>query len=81
MSSRAGSEARAAERRSWPGQLLGLEEQGSEDLSASTTRRERIAMMWRLAVDAWAMAGREIPNYGRAEMPGRLIRAPAEDRS
>ncbi len=31
-------------------------------------------MMWRLALDAWAVSGRPLPTYSRSEMPGRVIR-------
>lgn len=35
---------------------------------------ERVAMVWRLTLDAWAVAGHEIPTYHRRSMPGRLVR-------
>jgi hypothetical protein len=43
-----------------------------EDLSATTTAQERLAMMWPLAVEAWTVAGWSIPQYSRAEMPVRV---------
>jgi hypothetical protein len=63
------AEERAEARRSWPVRKHRLGEEPSEDLSASTTAAERLGMMWRLAQDAWAMAGRPIPDYPRQEMP------------
>lgn len=60
---------RAAARRSWPVHKVRPGEEPGEDLSASTTAAERIGMMWRLAQDAWALSGRPIPEYSRAEMP------------
>jgi hypothetical protein len=63
------AQERAEARRSWPVRKHGLGEEPSEDLSASTTAAERLGMMWRLAQDAWAMAGRPIPDYPRHEMP------------
>ncbi|MBX3252161.1 MAG: hypothetical protein KF901_33615 [Myxococcales bacterium] len=65
---------RAAARASWAGRVCTLEEEGEIDLSHSTTASERLGMMWRLALDAWASAGEPIPDYTRAETPGRMIR-------
>jgi hypothetical protein len=47
--------------------------QPSDDLSRWTTAEERIAMMWPLALDAWTTSGRALPDYGRQDMPGRVI--------
>jgi len=33
-------------------------------------------MVWRLTLDAWAMAGRELPAYRRDEAPGVVRRPP-----
>lgn len=60
---------RAEARATWQVRKVRLGEEPSEDLSATTTAAERLAMMWRLAQDAWAMAGRPIPDYRREEMP------------
>ncbi|HVV82383.1 MAG TPA: hypothetical protein VHE35_04860 [Kofleriaceae bacterium] len=38
------------------------------------TPGERIAMVWALTLDAWAMRGAPLPDYRRDEMPGRLVR-------
>lgn len=66
---------RAAERSRWPGLKTTLTEAaGAEDLSSTTTAEERLAMMWELARASWALAGRPLPTYSRAEMPGRVIR-------
>lgn len=66
---------RAAERSRWPGLKTTLTEApGAEDLSATTTVEERLAMMWDLARASWALTGRPLPTYSRAEMPGRVIR-------
>ncbi len=62
---------RAEARAAWPVRKTTLAEQGAdEDLRASTTAEERVAMMWRLAVDAFG----EVPDYPRSEAPGRVIR-------
>ena len=37
-------------------------------------------MMWPLAVDAWASAGRSLPAYPRERMPARIVRRPARGR-
>ncbi|MCC6806975.1 MAG: hypothetical protein IT381_06105 [Deltaproteobacteria bacterium] len=50
------------------------------NLEATTTAAERIAMMWPLAVEAFALAGRVIPGYSRKDTPTRLYR-PGEVRA
>ena len=60
---------RARARGSWPVRKTRLGQEPPEDLSAHTTAAERIGMMWSLARDAWAMAGRPITAYRREEMP------------
>lgn len=62
-------ERRAAARRDWPVRKFRLGEEPSEDLSETTTAGERLGMMWQLSQDAWAMAGKEIPDYAREETP------------
>jgi hypothetical protein len=63
--------SRAKARKHWQIEAYRLGEEPSEDLSDSTTAGERLGMMWRLAQDAWALAGRPIPDYPREEMPIR----------
>jgi hypothetical protein len=46
-----------------------LGEEPGDDLSATTTAAERLAMMWPLAVEAWTFAGRPLPDYTRGETP------------
>lgn len=60
-------------RRSWPVRKvpLGVE---TANLEASTTAIERLAMMWPLAVEAYTLAGREIPTYSRRDTPAKLFR-------
>ena len=68
---------RAAARASWPGSKTTLAEaQGAEDLSATTTAEQRLAMMWELTVGAWSLTNEPMPDYSRANMPGRIIRPP-----
>ena len=47
---------------------------GAEDLRATTTAEERLAMMWELTLGAWSLTGKPLPDYTRANMPGRIIR-------
>jgi len=67
----------------WPVRRFRLGEEPGDDLSESTTPAQRIAMMWPLAQEAWAIAGRPMPVYSRGNMPGRLFRPgearPADD--
>ena len=51
-----------------------VEAQGAEDLSATTTVEQRLGMMWELALGAWSLSGQPLPDYARADMPGRVIR-------
>lgn len=44
-----------------------------DDLSATTTAEERIAMMWPLAVEAWSLAGQPMPEYERKDIPVRFL--------
>lgn len=67
-------EARRAARARWPVRTFRLEDPPGPDLSATTTADERLAMMWPLALDAWAFAGRPVPDYPRDRMPVRVIR-------
>ncbi len=64
---------RARKRRDWPVRVFRLGMEPGDDLSASTTVDERLAMMWPLAVEAWTLSGRTLPDYDRKNIPGRLI--------
>ncbi len=46
-----------------------------DDLPATTTAAERVEMVWQVTLDAWALAGRTIPDYPRNEAPVRVIRS------
>jgi hypothetical protein len=65
---------RAVARRDWPVSIHRLGEEPGDDLSATTTAEERLAMVWPLTLEAWRLTGRELPSYARAEMPVRVIR-------
>ena len=66
-------------RADWPVRRFKLGEEPAPDLAHSTTPEERVAMMWRLAQDAWAMTGRPLPTYTRAETPMRRLSLRSRD--
>jgi hypothetical protein len=37
------------------------------------TAEERMALTWQLSVESWSLAGKEIPAYGREEIPVRYV--------
>lgn len=45
------------ERRTYPVRIQKLSEQGNESVLHTTTAAQRLAMMWELALDAWAFKG------------------------
>lgn len=67
---------RAKRRRNWPLRAYSLGDEPSDNLSATTTAEERLAMMWPLAVEAWALAGKPMPDYTRESMPVRVLHNP-----
>lgn len=72
------AEHRAAERRKhaslWPVRRYRLGEEPKRDPLDSSTVDERLKMVWRLTKEGWAITGRQMPNYERSSMPGRLAR-------
>jgi len=56
-------------RASWPVRIFPLGAEPSEDLSASSTPQERLAMTERLTLEAFALGGGAPPAYTRAETP------------
>ena len=62
------------DRSDWPVRILRLEDSFEPSIATETTAEARIAMMWQLAQDAWAFAGRPIPDYDRSECPIAIIR-------
>ncbi len=73
-SERARQEAaeRAAARRAWPGRRATLADERDELVQG--TPAERIAMVWSMTLDAWALSGKPLPVYRREDMPGVVIR-------
>ena len=75
-----GSKAsRRAARKSWPVRKYRLGSEPGDDLSETTTPRERLEMMWPLALEAWALTGQPLPDYTRASTPVRIIRQKTTD--
>lgn len=64
-------------RRAWPIRKYRLGEEPSDDLSDSTTPAERLEMMWPLALEAWSLTGKPLPDYARDETPVRRFRRKA----
>jgi hypothetical protein len=64
----------AAGRGSWPVRSFRLGTEPLDDLRATSTAEERLAMMWPLALEAFSLTGRPLPGYRRAETPVVLRR-------
>jgi hypothetical protein len=54
--------------------LVALGAEPRDDLNRFTTPEERLAMVWALTVEAWALGGRPMPAYPRTAAPVRLRR-------
>jgi hypothetical protein len=65
---------RAAKRRSWPVRKYRMGSEPSSDLSDQTTAEQRLEMMWPLAVEAWSLTGKPIPDYARCDTPIVCVR-------
>lgn len=66
-------EGDSAARGSWPIRVYRLGFEPGDDLSATTTAAERLAMVWPLTLEAWAVAGKPLPAYSRGETPIRIV--------
>jgi hypothetical protein len=75
------AEERHARRAAWPVRVYRIGEEPGDDLSGQTTPTQRLAMMWPLAVEAWALTGRALPSYGRHEVPVSTRQTAAPTRS
>jgi hypothetical protein len=62
---------RASARGKWPVRKYRLGNEPSDDLRDATTAEERLQMMWPLTVDAWAVSGKQLPDYDRSAAPVR----------
>jgi hypothetical protein len=56
-------------RSSWPVRVFSLGAEPGDDLSATTTAEERLAMVEVLSHEAFALAGLPEPGYARGETP------------
>ena len=65
---------RRAARRQMSVKVYRMGEEPGDDLSASTTAAERLAMVEELSKRMWALTGRATPSYSRSQMPIRVIR-------
>lgn len=65
---------RKSNRRDWSVVRTSLAEQSVTEPIVSP--EQGLGMMWQLALDAWAMTGRPLPDYSRAQTPiRRFIRS------
>ncbi len=62
------------ERGTWPIRRFRLGDEPPDDLSDSTTPEARLAMMWPLTLEAWALSGGRLPDYRRSETPVSIRR-------
>jgi len=65
---------RAKARKSWPIARRSQFDDAKVDLSSTTTVEERLAMMWPLALSAWSLTGKPLPDCLRSETPIRIVR-------
>jgi hypothetical protein len=68
------AEDRRRARAHWPIRRVGLRDEELTDPRDTSTVDERLALVWKLTREQWAFAGMTIPDYARADMPGRLFR-------
>jgi len=61
-------------RAGWPIRRATLEDEPLTDERIPEDVDARIAMVATLTRSQWAFAGRPLPRYSRAEMPGQVIR-------
>ena len=66
--------ARARARATWAGRVARDGTHAPALAPPASTPGERLAMVWRLTLDAWAFSGRAIPDYERKDAPGRVLR-------
>jgi hypothetical protein len=66
------------DRQAWPVRVYRLGQEPSDDLCATTSAEERLAMMWPLALEAWTLAALPLPDYERSAAPVRACRGPVD---
>lgn len=67
-------EARRRARAGWPVRMYRLGEEPPDVLPPEVSPEERLAITWRLSLEAWSLTGRPFPDYDRAHIPSRLFR-------
>ena len=60
-------------RKNWPVNAVPSKSDSEITLAKTTSSAERLAMMWQISQDAWALTGKGFPEYQRHNMPGKLI--------
>jgi len=69
---------RVAARKNWPVRVYRMGQEPPDRLEQTTTAEERLAMMWPLALEAWSLTRRPLPDYCREATPVRLLRRTPE---
>jgi len=64
----------ATPRTDLPVRIYRLGEEPGDDLSATTTTAERLAMVAELSTRMWRLTGLPFPSYPRSEIPVHVIR-------
>jgi len=65
---------RRANAAAWPLRSYAIAEEPLRDPLDRSTVDERIAAVWPLTCEAWAVAGKAIPSYLRSTAPGSILR-------
>lgn len=60
--------------RRWTARVYRLGQEPGDDLSATTTAEERLAMLAELSRRMWRLTGRPVPAYSRDRIPVQIIR-------
>lgn len=67
-------EERRRARSAWPIRRFRLGDEPLVDDRDTSTIDERLALVWTLTREQWALAGLPYPDYERAQMPGTVVR-------
>lgn len=63
------------------GRVLRLGDEPLVDDRDRSTVDERLALVARLTHEVWAFSGQPVPDYGRDQMPGKVIRPRCRSRA
>ncbi len=64
-------------RANWPVRKVALREETLTDARDTASVDEHLALVWTLTRRQWAFSGRAMPEYTRANMPGKVLRPQA----